>query len=252
MPANRLAECQLPDLPEPFATALRQSVEFILSDFHPIGIVATGTIVRGTANANSDLDLYVVHTAAHRRRVQRFFNGVPAEIFVNPASAVRAYFVDEDRNGRRFTAHMIATGVVVFRDGPIMDELRTEARGWLEKKTAMSDFERVSTRYGIASRLEDALDLVDTDDVTATMLLAESVIAILEYACKAADGRIPRRKELMTMIAGRDSEIAQLATEFFQAASISERKRSALALADRTIGARGFFEWDSGPGPAPQ
>jgi len=40
----------------------------------------------------------------------------------------------------------------------------------------LPDFERVSSRYGIASRLEDALDMLGTDDVTATMLLDDAVL----------------------------------------------------------------------------
>jgi hypothetical protein len=38
---------------------------------------------------------------------------------------------------------------------------------------------------------------------------------------------------------------------FFSAATVAERLRAAQALADRTIGARGFFPWDSGPEPVP-
>ena len=39
------------------------------------------------------------------------------------------------------------------------------------------------------------------------------------------------------------------AAAFFTAATPSERVTAANALADRTIGTRGFFEWDSGPEP---
>src|ERR1051325_451907 len=130
-----------PALDEPFATALRDAMKFITDEFEPVGVVATGTIVRGTAHASSDLDLYVVHEAPYRRRVQRFFNGVPAEIFVNPPAAVRRYFEEEHHDGRRLTAHMLVTGVVVFQDGPIIDELRKEARDWLARPRPMSDFE---------------------------------------------------------------------------------------------------------------
>src|SRR5438128_2721811 len=97
----------LPDLPKRFADALDRAVEFIFSEFEPIGILASGTIIRGEAHANSDLDLYVIHLAPYRRRVQRFFDDVPAEIFVNPPTAVRRYFEAEDRDGHRFTAHML-------------------------------------------------------------------------------------------------------------------------------------------------
>src|SRR6185312_13464834 len=160
----------------------------------------------------------------------------------------RAYFADEDRDGRPITAHMLATGFVVFRSNPIVDELREEAAHWLAKETRISDFERVSTRYGIASRLEDALDVVGTDDVTATMLLSDAVLAMLEYACKASHGQIPRRKDLLAKMALTHPAAAALAVKFFDSREVAARVDAALQLADQTIEARGFFPWDSGPG----
>jgi predicted nucleotidyltransferase len=251
MIADFTSLCTWPSLPEPFASALRLAVEFIFRELDPVGIVATGTIIRGTAHANSDLDLYVIHVAPHRRRIQRFFNGVPTEIFVNPPAAVRVYFGEEDRDGRRLTAHMLATGVVIFRAGAVVDELRAEAAEWLAKETRLSDFERTSTRHTIASRLEDALDVLGADDVTATMLLGDAVLAMLEYLCKAEHGQIPRRKDLLAQLTAEHPDVADRAVEFFRASLVSDRARLAMEIADRTIDARRFFEWDSGAGPAP-
>jgi hypothetical protein len=245
------SRCSWPSLPQPFATALRHAVEFIFHELEPVGVIAAGTIIRGTAHSSSDLDLYVVHLDPYRRRIQRFFDGVPAEILVNPPSAIRTYFAQEDRDGRRLTAHMLATGVVIFQANPVVDELRAEAAQWLGKQTYLSDVERVSTRYTIASRLEDALDVLATDDVTAAMLLGESVLAMLEYLCKAEHGQIPRRKDLVAQLAVDHAAVATRAAEFFRASQLSERARLAIEIADHTIGARGFFEWDSGEGPAP-
>jgi hypothetical protein len=245
------SRCSWPTLAEPFATALRHAVEFIFRELEPVGVIATGTIIRGTAHPSSDLDLYVVHRSPYRRRIQRFFDGVPAEILVNPPSAIRTYFAEEDKDGRRLTAHMLVTGVVIFDADVVVGELRAEAVQWLGKQTHLSDFERVSTRYTIAARLEDALDVIATDDVTSEMLLGESVLAMLEYLCKAEHGQIPRRKDLVAALEVEHAAVATRAAEFFRARKLSERARLAMEIADRTIGARGFFEWDSGAGPAP-
>ena len=240
MTVDRTSQCAWPSLLEPYATALREATELIFQEVDPVGIVATGTIIRGGAHANSDLDLFVIHLASHRRRIQRFFKGVPAEIFINPPSAVRSYFGEEDRDGRRLTAHMLATGTVIFSTDPVVDELRAEAARWLSKDTPISEFERVSTRYTIASRLEDAIDVLGTDDVTAAMLLSDAVVAMLEFACKAESGRIPRPR-FSCALAATQPKIAALAGEFFRAVDVSERTRLAMAIADSTIGARGFF-----------
>lgn len=251
MTPDYASRCSWPNLTEPFGTALRHAVDFIFQELEPVGILATGTIIRGTAHRGSDLDLYVVHLASYRRRIQRFFDDVPAEIFVNPPSAIRAYFTEEDRDGRRLTAHMLGTGVVVFQADPVVEVLQTEAAQWLAKETRPSDFERVSTRYSIASRLEDGFDLLGTDDVTATMMLSESVLAMLEYFCKAERGQIPRRKDLVAQIAAEHPAVGTRVAAFFRATHMPERARLAAEIADRTIGARGFFEWDSGEGAVP-
>lgn len=115
----------------------------------------------------------------------------------------------------------------------------------------MSDFDRITARYGIATRLEDALDVVNSDDVTGVMLLSDAVLGMLEYFCKAERGRIPRRKELLAELATIEPTIADLATKFFRANTAAERSDLALQIADRSIATRGFFSWDSGPGPAP-
>jgi hypothetical protein len=74
--AENLSQCSWPTLAEPFATALRQAVSFVFEELQPIGVIATGTIVRGHSHRSSDLDVYVVHLGSYRRRIQRFFNGV--------------------------------------------------------------------------------------------------------------------------------------------------------------------------------
>lgn len=243
------SQCVWPPLTEPFATALHHAVDFIFHEVEPVGVVASGTIILGRHHRASDLDLYVIHLAPFRRRIQRYFHGVPAEIFINPPAEIRAYFADEDAAGRRLTAHMLATGAVVVDADPVVDALRSEARQWLGKSTSMSAFDRVSSRYTIASRLEDALDLLDSDETSAAMLLGEAVLAMLEYFCKAEHGRIPRRKDLLAEIAGEHPDLATHVTAFFRATPLAERAELACEIADRTLGARGFFEWDSGSGP---
>src|SRR5512138_765766 len=80
--------CSWPPLASPYDEALREAIGAVLAEVEPTGIVATGTIVRGVAHASSDLDVFVIHEAAYRRRIQRVFRGVPTEIFINPPATV--------------------------------------------------------------------------------------------------------------------------------------------------------------------
>ena len=87
-----LADCHWPAVTEPYATALREAVAFGLARYPLAGIVAGGSILRGEAGPSSDWDLHLIHREPQRQRVQQRFNGVPAEIFVNPPAALRGVF----------------------------------------------------------------------------------------------------------------------------------------------------------------
>ena len=254
MTTGALDQCTWPPLASPYDEALREAVVFILREVDAVGIIATGTIVRGTPHESSDLDVFVIHDAPYRRRVQRFFHGVPTEIFINPASTVRRYFAEEFRDGRPITAHMLATGSVVLNTSPVVAELRDEAAEWLTRASPSSPEEVVRARYAAATRLEDGADVVADDPDTATMLMTQAVTAMLEHFCRVNDGRVPRAKELLGTVAALDLQLGRLAHAFFSAASVAERLTAGRSIADRTVGACGFFEWDSGPevvGPAP-
>ena len=249
MPADPIAQCAWPELAAPFGASLQQATHFVFTEVRPVGVIATGTIVRGEGHAGSDIDLCVIHDASYRRRIQRFFSGVPVEIFINPPNAIRGYFREEAEDGRPITAHMLATGFVVYSSDPIVDQLRAEAHEWLMRPTSLSDDAATRARYAIASRLEDAADVARADGPTAIMLLTQSVASMLEFFCTSRTGRVPRSKELLATVGREDAEVGRLAQAFFGAGSVRERLELAEQLADRTIGVRGFFEWDSGNQP---
>ena len=225
------------------------------STSEPSGIVATGTIVRGTPHASSDLDLDVIHDAPVRRRIQRFFGDsshgapVPAEIFINPPDAVRRYLAEEHADGQPLTAHMLSTGFVVLPDGPVLGELRDEAVAWLARRSDPTDAAILRGRYGAATRYEDATDVAEEDPETATMLQSRAVVAMLELWCHQTLDVIPRGKDLLARVEAHDPALAALARRAFSDAPFGERRAAADQIADRTIGARGFFEWGSGFGP---
>jgi predicted nucleotidyltransferase len=251
--SDPLTHCSWPPLAPRYAAALAEAVAFVLAEVDVVGIVATGTLVRDTAQASSDLDLYVLHDAPTRRRVQRFFgDGVPAEIFINPPHAVRGYFAEEHAAGRPITAHMLATGHVVLARGTIVAELRREAAAWLDRPSPPDAAALVRSRYDAATLLEDALDVVEVEPAAAALLLARAVTAMLELWCRVRTGSIPRGKDLLGQAAQVDPALGALARTVFSDRPLPERVAAALGVADVTLGARGFFEWDSGAEPVPR
>src|SRR5262249_58251797 len=155
----------LPTLPSPYAEALREAVEYILARYDVWGLFACGTIVTGTPDANSDLDMYVVHGKPQRQRVQKRFNGVATAIFVNPPSAIRHYF--EEEVTAPSTAHMLATGLLLVDRHPVTEELVAEAHSWLATPPNLSATQLTLRRYMAADAYENAQDIAQSDPANA-------------------------------------------------------------------------------------
>jgi len=243
-----LGQCHWPALAAPYDRALREAVRFILERFDDIvGIVVSGTILRGAPAPTSDLDIYVIRQKSQRQRLQRFFNGVPSEIFVNPAAQVLAYFVEERRDGRPITAHMLETGFVILERSPELAELRLKAREVLSLSPDL-DAERLTMlRYMAALRYEDATDVSAAHPETATLILGLAVPAMLHYAFLKANRYIPRDKDLLERLTALNPDLASLARTFYGTALPEERLLLAAQIAEYTIETQGFFEWESKP-----
>lgn len=244
-----LSQCRWPKLPARYDRALREAVQFILARYHPVGIIASGTIIRGRPDATSDLDLYVLHRAPFRRRLQRFFAGVPAEVFVNPPAAVERYLAEERADGRPITAHMLATGFIILDRDPSVGELRRRAQECLADPPVLDPAALTVARYMAACLFEDALDVAGRDPATADMLVARAVGEMVHFAFRRAGRYLPRAKDLLDALAALDHELGSLARRFYGARTLQERLSLAGEIADGTIGVHGFFEWESAPDP---
>lgn len=247
--AQLLSECRWPVLNDPYSTALHEAVKYIIGRFDPHTIVASGSIIRGNPDATSDFDLYVIHEAGWRQRVQKYFNGVPAEIFVNPQHQVERYF--EEERDRPMTAHMLATGFIVLDRQGTAGDLQQRARQIIDRPLAFTADQKVFQSYMLANRFEDAADIVAHSPENADLILGHVVYDLLNFAFLAANRHAPRHKELLRHLETLDLELARLAYAFSRAATTADRLEIAGQIADRTIGARGFFEWETPPGDVP-
>ncbi len=196
MDAERLT---LPDLPSPYDAALRSAVRWIDDAFEVVGIIACGSIIRGNPGASSDFDIVAVHRKPLRQRIQRWFKGVPAEIFVNSPAAIRHYFVEENRDARPCTAHMISFGVILADRDPVVNELVAEALAWLRRPPTVSEAQLARTRYCAVDLLDNAADLLNVDSCLydpagAELLLHRSVAEILGYLFQKRSLNIPREQ----------------------------------------------------------
>src|SRR5215813_2861548 len=237
--------CNFPKLPDKYDRALREAVSFILERFKPVGIIAAGTVVRGTPDATSDLDVWVIHMEPFRQRLQKCFVGVPAEIFVNPPWVIQKYFVQDQQEGRPISAHMMATGSMVLAIDPVVEQLRRAAISLLSSAPTLTPQRLTQARYAAATKLEDALDIVDRNPAVANMLASEAVRQMLHFAFLKARRFIPRDKDLLDALMTLDPELATKAQLFFDSLDWKRRMHLANELADHILEVRGFFEWNS-------
>ena len=227
----------------PHDRAIAELVDFVQAEWSPLGVIVSGSIVRGEAGPTSDLDVFVVHGGAWRLRAQRRFAGVPAELFVNPAAQVRRYFANEHADGRPSTAHMFATGEVLVPD-PVIDELVREARDWLARPVVLGPAQLAARRYLAVDLIDDARDVVAGDPVTAHLLLASAVEHVIAYAFLSRGRFQPRRKRALAALAELDPAAAELVRR--SAASTGGDELAAVeALARHVTGEDTFFAWTS-------
>ncbi|MBI1295759.1 hypothetical protein GC175_12470 [bacterium] len=236
---------RLPSLHEPYATAINEAAGYILERFAPVGIVACGSVLRGHGHASSDLDLYVIHLEPWRQRVQKFFHGVPAEIFVNPPETIRGYFVDEGKAGRPITAHMLSSGVVIWQTDPVLDVLRTEAKEYFQQQPNKSEDALVMARYMAATAVEDAFDIRHQDPANAMLILEQAMGLMIQHAFLSANQNLPRLKETVDNLANVDPALSVLARRFYTSTEPAARFDIAEAFARHVIDATGFFEWET-------
>jgi len=241
-----LAKCNWPKLSSKYDVALHSAVEFILKNYTILGIIVSGTIVRGNPDPSSDLDIYVIHAQPFRQRLQKLFNGVPAEIFVNPPKSIERYFEEEQADRRPLTAHMLSTGFVVLDLDPVIGDLQNKAERLLSQPPeAPKDL--TYQRYLSALLFEDAEDIVSRDPETAEMIVYRAVAEMLVFCFIKAGIFIPRQKSMLEELANLDTKVAKLARDFYRASTLDEKMELAGRIADQTIGKRGFFEWEMPP-----
>jgi uncharacterized protein (DUF433 family) len=234
-----------PTLPSTYDQALRQAVDYILGRYHVnvLGIIVSGTIIQGRPDPTSDFDIYVIHARPQRQRVQKRFQGVPAEIFVNPPAAIRRYF--EEEWDRPCTANMLANGFVVLDRDPVVEELRAEARQWLQKLPELSERQRVWHRYGVVDDFDNAKDIRESDPANASRILHGVVDQMIRYAFLAANRRLPRDKEMLARLGELDPKLGGLARDYYLAAETTVRFQLAEQIALHTVQETEFFEWES-------
>ena len=230
-----------------YKIALDKALNWINKNFNPVGIIVTGSIIRGNPNVNSDLDIYVLHEENYRQRIQKYFDGIPCEIFVNNFKQVYIYFEQDFKDNRPVSAHMVATGkVIVGGDNPDLKKLIETANEFLLKSPSLDDNKKTVLKYSISTMFEDATDVKDTDPVTSSYFLDKLMIVVVDFTFLNNSIPLPRPKERIKYLELNYPDLGKLISSYYKSENFKDRYKIAKALVLKTCGEYGFFEWDSG------
>lgn len=238
-------ECKFPNLQSPYKEALEDAVKFILKKFSVQGIIVTGSIISGRPSKSSDLDIHVINNRYERQRIQRFFNNVPTEIFVNPVHKVKEYLEEEFISGKASTASMYVNGFVILDQNQNVFKIRSKSKEILSRSPSTNSFILQNIRYQAADTYENGTDVIETDIPMALSLISEAVRLAIHYKFRKEGKWIPRHKDLFIELDKLDSNLSRIAKDFYLNPDIQQKFKIAEQIMDLTIKTRGFFEWDS-------
>ncbi len=189
----------------------------------------------------------MLHEPAWRQRTQRFFNGVPAEMFVNPTFQIRRQMTSDARAGRPVMAHMLATGVIIDDPTGSMATLQREARDNLAAGPTVPAEALTQLRYRIATAFEDAVDIRDGDPDRARAIVTEALTEAVKLHFLRQGRWLPHFKTMLSELDDLDPDLGADVRAALRAFGLDERIGLATPIIQRIVDAVGFFEWDSEP-----
>lgn len=231
-------------LPSRYRSAISEAIAVIETRFNPLGIIVTGTIIRGHPHATSDLDIVVIHRETWRQRIQIWCGDVPAEIFVNSVPWIERAFQTDAETARPVMMGMLSTGVIVKDTDNVLAGLVVHAKELFEAGPRASELLTTSWRYRIASLLEDAGDIRDEDMVLSSAMVTEALRDAIRYSLVMSGRWIPREKALLQTFDDVRPDLAQ-AIRAALGSDLDLRLDSAKPCIESLVGASGFFPWES-------
>ncbi len=228
-----------------YEAAIQQYIDQIKDQEEVIGILITGSYIRGQPDKHSDVDIIVVlhPDCEFRERGNTWIDGVEIEYFQNPPQQIRSYFIKEKNSPH--TAHMLVNSDLRYKAHPVIDELIEEARVILETPPApMTDFQLKFERYGLDDLEKDFKDTIDKNDPVAKELMRFKIInKCIDVLMKVNQERRFKIKGLGQQIEAIDPPFFQL----FQNAILNKEKDESLfnliRYTEQLIGGKRSTEW---------
>lgn len=144
-----------------------------------LGVLATGSRVRGEGDASSDIDLHVVIDQPRRQRRNIVVAGVEVEMFINPLFQIALYFDEGRASGRGVDQHMWSTGRAIYDPQGVVAELQAEAQRQWDAGPPPIDGSGWRVRYPPADVLRDIGDVIERDAEQAQVMIGGSLAELI-------------------------------------------------------------------------
>lgn len=204
-------------LPEPFATALAETLEILHSDDQVEAIFLGGSLALGLVSPRSDLDLVIIKCAhvEGMERYVRYVHNVQVQIIAGPPRQFDIWLEKDRPSGT--VLRQLVDGRLLFDRSGLGARYRSLAKDVVAKGLEPMTPQQIhSRRFLLTELLDDVVDCAD-DPALAFWLMATGLSFLVETAFLWHRQWTPKGKRALTEIQELDPALAQRCHDFLMA-----------------------------------
>jgi predicted nucleotidyltransferase len=216
-------------------------------------IFLAGSVIRGEANAYSDVDLVVVFPRVERAYRESFYHRTwPVEAFVHDPDTMRHFFLEVDRPiGSSSLAEMVSEGLEVPSESDFSRDLKQLARQVIsEGPPAMSEPELEDRRYQISELLDDIREPRNRQELFASASVIYGELA--EFFLRSRRAWAASGKGVIKRLKKADAAFARRFFESFDLLYATGRPDKVVEMGEDMLSPQGGLLFDGYRREAPQ
>jgi hypothetical protein len=242
-------------LPEPFATALTETLETLHSDDQVEAIFLGGSLALGLVSPRSDLDLVIIKSAdvEGMERYVRYVHNVQVQVIAGPPRQFDIWLEKDRPSGT--VIRQLADGRLLFDRSGLGAHYRSLAQDVVAKGLEPMTPQQIhSRRFLLTELLDDVADCAD-DPAVALWLMATGLSFVVETAFLWHRQWTPKGKRALVAIQELDTVLAQQCRDFLMAADPGSQRAAFEAMVARVLAPLGGElreSWTRPPEQVPQ
>jgi hypothetical protein len=150
------------------------------------GAMICGSYITGNPSKRSDIDIHIILSddIFWRERGNKLTNGFLVEYFANPPKQIREYFREDFHDHSTMSMVQFITGKILFDNTGVINELKIEAKEWLEKKhDGLNDTLLELKKYAIWDDLDNLKDCFEQQRVDFYFIYSNSLLRLFKAYC---------------------------------------------------------------------